>query len=32
MSIVKRYTASMIVALSILYAAQAVAAGESGSF
>ena len=32
MSIVKRYTASMIVASSILYAAQAVAAGESGSF
>ena len=32
MSIVKRCTASMIVASSILYTAQAVAAGESGSF
>ena len=32
MPIIKRYTASMIVASSILYTAQAVAAGESGSF
>ena len=32
MSIIKRRTASMFIASSILYAAQAVAAGESGSF
>ena len=32
MSIVKKRTASMLVASGILYAAQAVAAGESGSF
>ena len=32
MSIIKRRTASMFVASSILYAAQVAAAGESGSF